>query len=525
MFCANCRNKLIESANYCGMCGRKVIAHEKIELDEANNKSSYQELNIDEQVNCVINEKELGNYVVDNFSCDEKVQAIEYVRNQTGWGLRETKDFVDGLKLTKQIKKSLYDNKKYLSGHMNIDMATTKIIPFSFSEDDANKEFVQFLVSGHMAPVDVAYYSKIKSLKRLYMPVRNFELKYTCDWEATSIWKEKQARTITETQTVYVSRLTGEESKKMKYDYHGLGSSVRSSSTRVDGAIPFMPQQKIVSKTVYDLVEVHRENTYGDIGEQHLSIPVITCERFNSDFLNWVLETPISVAKPYSSGYMNDSEIVELMDDYDRALELAEDEAEKKALHMCKTQIPGTEYCDFWYNFYTREVSAQVIWYPVFQIEYEYKGKSYVLYLNGIDYKNKYAESYPVDNNIQVKQQNMQRVMDKAKRNKTKFGCLGFFLYPLELIISLFVCFAASVTGEMDGFALLILMLGIAGEIFSLHMRNKAKKEINQMSININTYSRRINEIRKEIAFITMDNSIEEDAKNKKIQQMIRKIN
>ncbi len=190
---------------------------------------------------------------------------------------------------------------------------------------------------------------------------------------------------------------------------------------------------------------------------------------------------------------------------------------------MCRKQIPGTEYCDLTYNYSIRNMSMQVVYYPVLQVEYEYKGTVYKLYINGNDCRCKYATSYPTDNNIRLKQQNMQVIRDKAKTNKTLFGILGFIVCPLAIALAMFIYLVATSVGDMKEFATSFLLWTIVAEIFSLIMRKKAKNTFDQMSINIDVYLKQLDEIKRNIASITMDNNIEESVKNARVQQMLNK--
>ena len=133
---------------------------------------------------------------------------------------------------------------------MNFEITKSKIIPFTINDIKAKETLIQFITSHNCAPLDVAYQSKIKSIHYIYYPVRFFNIKYTADWSATSIWKEKEAYNVQETVTVYYD-YHGQEHSKPGFDHFSShGSYTHSSSTAGgDHVRPWTPQQKLVNKT------------------------------------------------------------------------------------------------------------------------------------------------------------------------------------------------------------------------------------------------------------------------------------
>lgn len=106
IYCYKCGNKLIDGANFCSQCGTKIINVEgelrSSNSNEIKNTNSNNEYENNDKVVRNINERELEEYITNKFSSQEKVEAIKYVRQQTGWSLGRCKSFVDKAQYSKR---------------------------------------------------------------------------------------------------------------------------------------------------------------------------------------------------------------------------------------------------------------------------------------------------------------------------------------------------------------------------------------------------------------------------------------
>ena len=405
---------------------------------------------------------------------------------------------------------------------MNFDVSKSKVIPFTMPESEVYGHFIDFLIEGDNTPVDVAAHSKIVEKKKQFYPIRCFDITYSAEWQATSIWEKEEYYTEIQTKTVYIDYF-GKEHDSPGYDYFSDRGGIPYSSGNIGGKNnrPWraMPKQESVQKkrTVID----HVEPRYGDIGRYRSFQPIITYLDADQKLAQWV----VSFLKKnkyvdYRPELLEDSEIKDLISSNDFARKKAEANVGDIARKQCNSDIPGDRYEDFQYRVSIESYSMQIVLVPIYHISYEYRGQKYECWLGGKADSDIFCYSKPQDEGLAAERERIAKEFDAQKSKKEKLGIISFVALPFALVCGLMWILAA-LTGERSPTYPFLCIASIVAEIILRKRYRTANKKSDQAKQALANRQAFLSNQKAAIASIVKDPKLSEKDKRQAVQKLL----
>ena len=399
---------------------------------------------------------------------------------------------------------------------MNFDLTKSKLIPFSVSEKEVRDRFLDFIIDNDNAPVDVAYTAKIISVNKVYFPIRCFDIEYSADWSATSIWEHKEEYTEYEPKTVYIDYY-GKEHKSPGFDKFHNGTHIGTTTIASSGTRPFKAQQKMVPITKHKTVIDNIEQTYGSIGIERAYEPIIT---YNDDsekgLCDWILGSAIG-GKPVQSQptLMHGCEIKPLIYSDEHACDIAMSNVSTLATSQCRREVPGDRYTDLSvYNLDTT-YNMEIILISVYHIEYEHEGQKYECFTSGSKSSTYFYNTMPEEDNIKNENEAQKEKVRNQKSRKWKWFFLVYLLMPFAVFF--FFMYSIAIYSAIPVLATIIL------EIILLVKYSRIKKELKEsLAVNEN-YLTILRNKRFGVAVIMRNSDLSEEDRRTAVYNIIGK--
>lgn len=401
---------------------------------------------------------------------------------------------------------------------MNFNVSKAKVTPFSLPEEEIGSLFLGFVIQGDNSPLDVAQEAKITAVKKLFYPIRCFEVSYTARWSATSVWEHKEKYTVSETKTIYIDRDGGEHDHS-GYDYTDRqGRWVPSISSDAIKR-PWTPQQKVVQVPKSRMVIDHMERTQGDIGENCTFQPIITYLKSDQSFAKWVggfLKE--GDYKAYQESQVEGSEIQDLIETDDFARKQARSNAADLARSACRREVPGDRYEEFDYEVYfSSDCPMEVVLIPIYHITYEYQGEEYKCWLGGKAGSNFFYVTKPQDKELANEKEQMDASVSAQKKLRLQSGAVAFLLPPVGLLIGLLYLIVKPMVG------MLIIAASVAvGIVFGQRFLT-AHRSVREQKQTMEDRSAALREKRMKVAEIAQNTAMSEEEKRQAIQEVLKK--
>jgi len=402
---------------------------------------------------------------------------------------------------------------------LNFDVSNTDAVPFAVTEKDIRESFLDWVIVGDNTPIDIACNAVITEIKKFYYPVRYFDVTYSADWSATSIWEHREEYTEYEIKTVYFD-MNGKEHNNPGEDY--TDRSGHSSSRFSSGAIrrPWRPQQKNVPIIKHKMEIDNVEQTYGGIEKQKSFQPIATYNNsIGADFAKWIVDFPIKGHKHITNELLANCVIIPLIETDKFARNEAESIVKKIAINQCKQQIPGNRYEDLSIFNFDASYNMQIILLPVYEILYKYRGKEFSCRFSGITKGNSIYANKPEDSAIAQQNGRTENEIKVQKKKRLISGLISFLAVPF---VCMFVVLPVMILDLLLG--LLLLAIAVIFEIICVIKflsHNKKVKNNKQMQKN---YLENLSEKRRSIAFIVKNHNLPEGEKRKLIQHILNKV-
>lgn len=401
---------------------------------------------------------------------------------------------------------------------MNFDVSKAKVTPFSISEKEIGNLFLGFVIQGDSTPLDVAQEAKITEVKKLFYPIRCFEVSYTARWSATSVWEHKEKYTVSETKTIYIDRDGGEHDHS-GYDYTDRQGRWIPSISSDAIKHPWTPQQKVVQVPKSRMVIDHMERTQGDIGEDCTFQPIITHHKSDQSFAKWVggfLKE--GDYKAYQESLVEGSEIQDLIETDDFARKQAESNAAGLARSACRREVPGDRHEEFDCEVYlSSDCPMEVVLIPIYCIAYEYEGEGYKCWLGGKANSNFFYITKPQDKELAAEKEQMAASVSSQKKLRLQSGAAALLLPPVGAFIGLLYLFANPLVGLM-----LIAVSVAVGVVFGQKFLT-AHRSVREQKQTMEERSAALREKRRKVAEIVQNTGMNEEEKRQAIQEVLKK--
>lgn len=398
---------------------------------------------------------------------------------------------------------------------MNFDVLNSKVIPFNLSEKLLREEFLDFVIDGENTPLDVACNSIITEIKKYFYPVRCFNMYYSAEWRATSIWEHKEAYTEYQNKTVYIDYY-GKEHNQPGFDYYYNGQVIGSSSTGGKGKKPWRVQQKTIPITKYKTVVDNIEETNGYIENQRSYQPIITYEKSaDSKFYQWIVDLINKESYTDSTDeILSGCEIVPLVNTDNFAKQTAESNVQDIAINKCRRSVPGSRYENLKVNIFDLDSSMEIVLLPVYKVKYVYQSKEYECWHGGIRNSNFFYYSKPQDAQLTEENERYSKEIKDKKSLRLKLCALAFLAVPVALFFGFILRIARSPFGDFLFVSSIICEIVLLPMLYVIHNEIQNKKQALDNRLN------QLLDKRKSIANIVKNTDIDEEQKKILIQQI-----
>ena len=397
---------------------------------------------------------------------------------------------------------------------MNFEVSNCQIVPFSLSENDVRDQFIDFVIDGENSPLDVAYKATIKDIKKEYYPVRCFDIEYSANWSATSIWEHKEEYTEYEPKTVYIDYY-GKEHDKPGFDHFSNGSYIGTSNFGGQGKRPWKAQQTIKPVIKHKIVVDNVETTYGGIEKEKTFQPIITYEnKSKQDFANWIVNFSRGGHILSESVLLEKCDIKSLVETDEFAKSIAIENAKQIALKQCRAQIPGNRYEDFGMDDFETASQMIIYLYPVYYVCYTYNGIDYECWFSGNGSAGVFSYNKPIDESLKMKNEEIAKTIKDKKKIRLIYGLVSFIAVPMIFFIILMMTIVSGGLGVTFVIELLI-QVGLAVGFVFIH------KDVKNWTEYQASYLVYLQNIRKNIVDISRDQSLSVEDTQRKIQELL----
>ena len=406
---------------------------------------------------------------------------------------------------------------------MNFNLSKAKVVPYSVCEDEVNNIFLNFVIQGDNSPIDVALQAKITEVRRLYYPVRCYDITYSAEWSATSIWEHKETYTEYKSKTVYVD-YSGKEHNSPGFDRYFKGSVISSSQFAGKDTKPWTPISKTVPVTKTKTVVDNVEQTYGEIGPIRSFQPIMMYKNDSEKkFTQWITST--ITEKNYGdfdADQIKNSDIAPLVGSDSEAEQSVSRIINSRAQTLCSKKVPGTRYEDLKGSVYDTDYTVEVVLVPVYYISYQYQGQTFHCWING-SRSDVFYNAKPTDETLVSESKALQEQIRLGKSSRLKLGTLVFLVIPIAIIITLFVDFALWI-GEPGklGSGIFFLLLLLAIECMCAMKFSKIHHQVTDQKKHSENRSKKLASKRQAIANIVSDQNMSHDEKQSAIQEILR---
>lgn len=393
---------------------------------------------------------------------------------------------------------------------MDVNLKTAKVIPFSLSEDDLKMRLLDFLVEDEHAPLDIAYQAKVQKMERHFYPNRYFDVSYSAQWDALSIWEHEEPYTIYQSKTVYIDYY-GKEHDSPGFDRYHRGScigTIQGSSGGGEDCRPWRVQQKSIPITKYNTVVDNTERTDGSISDSDF-VPIVTYYPENQAIATWLSKREVEGKYVDATDELLKGAIIEPLVQTDAyALKTMRERIEKKAASQCSCAVPGTRYKDL--NMYDFHISfhMDIVLLPVYAITYEYKGKTYECWRSGVASENFLYFTRPTDDDLTWMTAARKDRLNKQKAARFAIGFAAFAYIPFGMLT----------TYSNRKLIFFLLMLLEVAAIFAFRYE---KNEVKQRESELNNFHEQLGQKRQAIVSIVKDTTMEQEAKEHAIQEIL----
>lgn len=361
----------------------------------------------------------------------------------------------------------------------------------------------------------IAYGSKIIELKKIYYPVRCFDIVFAANWSATSIWEHKEEYTEYESKTVYFDK-DGKEHDKPGADYIDKSGRYTRPSIASDAIKrPWTPQQKMIPITKYKTVTDNVEQTYGYIDNRQTFQPVITyADSSESDFAKWLMSIPMNGNIKSMKALLEDCVIMPLIETDEYAKNIATSNAMDVAASQCRQEVPGNRCRDLCLSNFRANYSMQIIMLPFFSLTYEYRGQKYECWFSGVSKENTFYRNKPQDDNISQEHERLGFEIKQRQKDWMKSVLISFIAMPIAIFIAL-VLAMVNTTGTILTVAGIITEVIFIRKFLAVHNDIKNKKQV-QKDYKLNLFNKR-----KAVADIMKNESIPEEEKQQRVYSIL----
>ncbi len=402
---------------------------------------------------------------------------------------------------------------------MNFDMSKSVAIPFSLTEDEIKKNFLDWVIIGENTPIDIAFESNITKINKVFYPIRIDGADYDVYWKAKSIWEHKEEYYDTQRVELWRDIRNGQIRRK------------RISKVFAD-AVPPSPHHTFIG---YDEERVKRtrtvtdniENTNG-IFNGNLTRKIVTVENNDNNLIEWLDNLPIDENKFKIATDFSEITVMPLIENDEYVETIVNDEIIETADDECKSQVPGTRYEDF--NVYDVKTShnISIILLPVYEVNYDYWGTSYKVLFSGTEADNAFSDKKPTSEDLAKKNNELKSQLDVKEKESSKNKSKSFGILVAAAVIEYYpavLAFATYAESRKMGWFLILLIVVDVLLIRNIIKKSKEyKTEIENLKKQLDSHISGLDEKRKKIAEIVKQDNLTAEEQKAKIKEIIEKI-
>ena len=332
MKCQNCGKELSKSWKFCVYCGKPLDALGKADVKKPRKSKT---LKITIKVKTELNKIEVSG-----------VELYSYVCQNCGFNLSYTKDYLS--------KTCPYCRTNYVEqvATLQENVRPEKIIPFIVTNDQAKKEFMNWLSKGFWAPRNMKKFSKINELLPMYVPVWLFDAVVTTQWSGQSGMRRSR-------QVAYKVQEGNIEKTEYRTEHYTEWYPVSGQHEGIYSSLPIPASEALV---------------------KHVS----RMKKFDRDLLPIVDGYDYEKAEPFDSKYVMscsvDTSIIQIDDAMPTFTKRILDAERRASLNM----ISGDERKLSYFDPHIHMVEHKLGYVPLYLSSYYYKKRIYYFIINGM---------------------------------------------------------------------------------------------------------------------------------------------
>lgn len=401
---------------------------------------------------------------------------------------------------------------------MNFDMSKPVAVPFSLTEDEIKKNFLDWVIIGENTPIDIAFESNITKINKVFYPIRIDNADYATYWKAKSIWEHKEEYYDTQRVELWRDMNNGQVRRKRVSKMFPNPTPPTPHHT----FIGYDEEQVKRTRTVTDNIE----NTNG-IFNGNLTKKVVTVENNDNNLIEWIGNLPIDENQFKIAADFSEITVMPLIEDDEYVKAIVNDEIIEKADDECESQVPGTRYEDF--NVYDVKAShnISVILLPVYEVNYDYWGTSYKVLFSGTEADNAFSDKKPTSAYLAKKNNELKSQLDtkekEASKNKTQDFWILVVIAIIEYYPATYSFFSVWDSGKLWWLLLSIIIFDILVIRNMIKKSKEYKTEIENLKKQLDSHISGLDEKRKKIAEIVKQDNLTAEEQKAKIKEIIEK--
>lgn len=262
--------------------------------------------------------------------------------------------------------------------------------PFLKSEKEAKQQWMQHISAFNNVPIDVVLRATV-SIKKVYFPYARFDMICAAGWSAESIWEHEEQYQVAREKMVYI-------------DYNGKEHKTGGQDREYRNGRYIYHTRQAVPRTVYETktktVIDNIQQTAGNVGPLQLVLPIALAKMPN---INWTNHFRPEQLIEVDDTYFKDFIVTPTKVSDVSAAQEAQENALSDMKEYAKRDIPGDRFEKFGLDFFDiQENNLTHCFLGVYQLEYEYDGKTYTCFISGgTNDSDILFNEKPVDNSIE----------------------------------------------------------------------------------------------------------------------------
>ena len=386
-----------------------------------------------------------------------------------------------------------------------------QIVPFTLTDDQLMESFTKYICSSD-APLDIALRSKVLSIRKIFYPVRHFEVSYNASWTASDPQYRTETSSTIETKTVFLD-YRGQEHAIPGVDYFDERGNYRLTPQPDGHLIHWRPVKKAELVSKNRTVRDGSEEVFGFTGDKTTTETVIVGQ--SKEMTQWLKKLPLKNAVKLEGSVDSDCTVLPFEDSEQNIWEVVEKKVRSKARSSSKRGAAGCE--DFTIVSFRCSYTVDHILLSVYELCYEYGGTEYKLWISGDGTSALIPDAQPKTDEVIQRKAAMESKYNRL--NDTQwYPLFGSFATAAVALVGLVMLFFNPGVGVP-----LLVCGGAATPLLFLHFR-KLQDQFSQLREDTKHIYSYFSKKRWEIAAIAKDPTLtlqQKEAAAKKILDSI----